>query len=109
MKEVLLLSSLFTWLASVLAIIIGGYGIYSAITGRCTLCGDRIKGRAARIAGLFMMLPLVLGIVTWPIFRPEYGIYREATRIAMPLLAFASLLVGLFMALRQRSKAVTHA
>jgi len=104
-KEIVLLSGLITGLAAVIALVMAGLGVYALIAGRCKLCEDLLKGRSARIAGLAMVAPLILGLATLPIFRPTLGIYDEVARIAMPVLAVIALLIGIGFALRQRDHA----
>ena len=109
MKEIMLLSGLFTALAALLALVMASVGVFAMITGRCTLCRDLVRGPAARIAGFFLTVPLVLGIITLPVFEPTLGIYDQRARILMPLLAAVSVLLGILLALRQRSKATVEA
>ncbi len=109
MKEMMLLSGLITALAALLALVMASVGVFAMITGRCTLCRDRVRGRAARIAGFFLTLPLVLGILTLPAFEPTLGIYDQRARIMMPLMAGISVLLGIVLAFRQRAKATIEA
>jgi len=109
MKEMVLLSGLITALAAMLALVMASVGVFAMITGRCTLCRDRVRGRAARIAGFFLTLPLVLGILTLPAFEPTLGIYDQRARLLMPLLAAVSILLGIVLAFRQRAKATIEA
>lgn len=104
-KELVLLSGLITGLAAVIAVVMAGLGMYAVIAGRCKLCEDLLRGRTARIAGLAMLAPLVLGLATLPIFQPTLGVYNEAARIAMPVLAVISLTLGIGYALKQRDQA----
>jgi hypothetical protein len=109
MKEIMLLSGLFTALAALLALVMAAIGVFALLTGRCTLCRDRVRGRAARIAGFFLTIPLILGIVTLPVFEPTLGIYDQRARVLMPLLAAISILVGAVLAFRQRANATIEA
>lgn len=109
MKEIMLLSGLITALAALLALVMASIGVFAMLTGRCTLCRDRVRGRAARIAGFFLTVPLVLGIVTLPAFEPTLGIYDQRARVLMPLLAAISILLGVVLALRQRANATIEA
>jgi ACR3 family arsenite efflux pump ArsB len=68
-----------------------------------------VRGRAARIAGFFLTIPLILGIVTLPVFEPTLGIYDQRARVLMPLLAAISILVGAVLAFRQRANATIEA
>lgn len=109
MNEIMLFSGLLTAVAALLALVMASIGMFAMLTGRCTLCSDRVRGRAARIAGFFLTAPLILGIATLPVFEPTLGIYDQRARLLMPALAVISILLGVVLAFRQRATATIEA
>jgi hypothetical protein len=108
MKELVLISGLVTGFAALVAVILAGIGVRGLVTGRCKLFRKRLEGRAARIAGVFLTLPLVLGAVTLPIFNPTRVVHDETARILMPLLAALVVACALLLALRQAGDSLSR-
>ncbi len=109
MKEIVLVSGVFTALAALIAIVLAGIGTYAVLTGKCTLCRDKVTGKYARLAGVFMLLPLAAGVVTLPIFEPATAVYSLTARVFMPVLAATTITLAVFLAMRQRKKALAEA
>lgn len=106
MKEVVLFTGGFTALAAFIALIMFVMGVYTLITGRCTLCRERLAGRWARVAGLFLVTPLLAGIITLPIVEPTSPWYAQhlTARIAVPVLAVVVVLCAFAAAWRAHAK-----
>ncbi len=91
-----------TALASLAAIFMFFMGGYALITGKITLCADRLRGGSARMAGvmLIVVLPICAAIVA--LFGGPWGVnWRESPeKILIPILGLGVVLIGIVAVLR---------
>ncbi len=95
MSNTILLVGILDGLCEVLAFVMFSTGLYSLIAGKFRLFGSNLKGRHAREAGIYLVLPLFLFLlINALLFDSIDGIMLLGAHIIMWLLFIPAILFG---------------
>lgn len=67
MREALIISSMVGSITLVTSLVFGVRGIYSLISGRCSLKGNKVRGKQARLAGLVLACQFIAGMAVYAV------------------------------------------
>lgn len=110
MQESLIFANIAGGVALIASLVFLLRGIYSLISGRCSLLGNRVKGKLGRIAGLMLVGQFLVGIAIYALMfeankwgRSGPDIYENARRsiasgIAQAIIFSLAILLGYMIA-----------
>jgi hypothetical protein len=103
MKVAVVVAAMLSVVAVVVSVVLALFGIYSLISGRCSLLGNKARGGRARTAGAVLALQLIAGMAVYAMFFEAlgWGSYRRAPLVeplAQALILAAASVAGYLIA-----------